>query len=216
MGRREPTEEEREARRAVLLDAAVEAIRRHGPGVSMEDLARAAGVTKPILYRNFGHRDGLTTALATRFARGLEETLVAAMATGSPPRETLAKTIDAYLAFVERDPEVYRFLVRRLVVNEQTASDVSVGNFLRQVSNQVAVVLGEQLRAANADSGGAEALAHGLVGMVHAAGDWWLDRQTMPRATLVDYLVRLLTGGFAGLGLAPGGPSAIPRIGAQP
>lgn len=215
MGRREPTEEEREARRSVLLDAAVEAIRRHGSAVSMEDLARAAGVTKPILYRNFGHRDGLTTALAARFAGGLEESLLSAMATGNPG-ETLAKTIDAYLAFVERDPEVYRFLVRRLVVNEQTGSDVSVGNFLRQVANQVAVVLGEQMRAANADSGGAEPLAHGIVGMVHAAGDWWLDRQTMPRATLVDYLVRLLTGGFAGLGLAPERPSAIPRIGANP
>lgn len=215
MGRPEPTEEERQARRAGLLDAAVEAIRRQGPDVSMEDLAKAAGVTKPILYRNFGHRDGLTTALAARFAHGLQETLVSAMAAGNPPGETLVKTIDAYLAFVERDPEVYRFLVRRLIVNEQTSSDHSVGNFLRQVSNQVALVLGEQLRAAGADSGGAEPLAHGLVGMVHAAGDWWLERQTMPRATLVDYLVRLLVGGFTGLGLAPDGPPPTPLTGAS-
>src|SRR5688500_9195408 len=170
MGRPEKTEEERQARRDELLDAAVDAIRRHGPQVSMEDLARAAGVTKPILYRHFGHRDGLTTALATRFALGLEETLTTAMSTGSDPRETLAKTIDAYLAFVERDPEVYQFLVRRLVATD-TDSDLTVGNFLRQVGNQVALVLGEQLRAANLDSGGAEPLAHGIVGMVHAAGD---------------------------------------------
>ena len=207
MGRPEPTNEEREARRAVLLDAAVEAIRRHGPDVSMEDLAKAAGVTKPILYRHFGHRDGLTTALAARFAEGLQQTLLAAMAAGNRPGETLVKTIDAYLEFVERDPEVYRFLVRRLLANEQTASDLSVGNFLRQVSNQVAVVLGEQMRAANVDSGGAEPLAHGLVGMVHAAGDWWLERQTMPRATLVGYLYRLLSDGFTGLGLGPDGPT---------
>ena len=202
MGRPEPTEEERKARRTALLDAAVDAIRRHGPDVSMEDLAKAAGVTKPILYRHFGHRDGLTTALATRFADGLEETLTTAMGTGSDPRETLAKTIDAYLAFVERDPEVYRFLVRRLVTNERD-HELTVGNFLRQVGNQVALVLGEQLRAANLDSGGAEPLAHGIVGMVHAAGDWWLERQTLPRATLVEYVVGLLWGGFIGLGLGP-------------
>ncbi|HVF33401.1 MAG TPA: TetR/AcrR family transcriptional regulator [Acidimicrobiales bacterium] len=206
MGRPEPTEDEREARRTALLDAAVGAIRKHGPGVSMEDLAKAAGVTKPILYRHFGHRDGLTTALATRFALGLEESLTTAMAAGNAPRETIEKTIDAYLAFVERDPEVYRFLVRRLLVHEQqraTGGEVTVGNFLRQVGNQVALVLGEQLRAANVDSGGAEPLAHGIVGMVHAAGDWWLDRQTMPRATLVDYVVGLLWGGFIGIGLGP-------------
>ena len=201
MGRPEKTKEERQARRDELLDAAVEAIRRHGPQVSMEDLARAAGVTKPILYRHFDHRDGLTAALATRFADGLQATLVSAMGSGTDPRETLVKTIDAYLSFVERDPEVYRFLVRHLTASDD---ELSVGNFLRQVGNQVAVVVGEQMRAAKVDSGGAEPLAHGIVGMVHAAGDWWLERQTMPRERVVQYVVDLLWGGMAaGLGLPP-------------
>ena len=203
MGRPEKTEEERRARRDELLDAAVDAIRRHGPQVSMEDLARAAGVTKPILYRHFGHRDGLTAALATRFADGLQATLLEAMGAGTDPRETLVKTIDAYLSFVERDPEVYRFLVRHLAANPDDGDDpLTVGNFLRQVGNQVAVVVGEQMRAAKVDSGGAEPLAHGIVGMVHAAGDWWLERQTMPKERVVQYVVDLLWGGMAtGLGL---------------
>ena len=169
----------------------------------MEDLARSAGVTKPILYRHFGHRDGLTAALATRFADGLQTTLLAAMGSGTDARETLVKTIDAYLEFVERDPEVYRVLVRKLIASPP-GDDLSVGNFLRQVGSQVALVLGEQLRAAGLDSGGAEPLAHGMVGMVHAAGDWWLERRTMPRARLVDYIVGVLWGGLAGIGLATG------------
>ena len=202
MGRPEKTEEERRARRDELLDAAVDAIRRHGPHVSMEDLARQAGVTKPILYRNFGHRDGLTAALATRFADGLQHTLITAMGSGTDARETLVKTIDAYLSFVERDPEVYRFLVRHLTASPDGDEELSVGNFLRQVGNQVAVVVGEQMRAAKVDSGGAEPLAHGIVGMVHAAGDWWLERQTMPKERVVQYVVDLLWGGMAaGLGL---------------
>jgi AcrR family transcriptional regulator len=206
MGRREPTEEEKRARRDELLDAAVEAIRRIGPAVSMEDLAKQAGVTKPILYRHFGHRDGLTAALATRFADGLQATLQSAMVTTTEPRDTLVKTIDAYLAFVERDPEVYRFLVRYLTTNPPEDGDLTVGNFLRQVGNQVAVVIGEQMRAAKVDSGGAEPLAHGIVGMVHAAGDWWLERQTMPRERVVQYLVDLLWGGMeTGLGTRLGG-----------
>ena len=210
MGRPEKTEEERQARRDELLDAAVEAIRRHGPQVSMEDLARAAGVTKPILYRHFGHRDGLTAALGTRFAEGLQATLQSAMAGGNGARETLVKTIDAYLAFVERDPEVYRFLVRHLTATPPD-DELSVGNFLRQVGNQVAVVVGEQMRAAKVDSGGAEPLAHGIVGMVHAAGDWWLERQTMPRERVVQYVVDLLWGGMAtGLGLTEQYPKGTP------
>lgn len=166
----------------------------------MEDLAKAAGVTKPILYRHFGHRDGLTAALATRFAEGLQTTLASALVAGNAPRETLEKTIDAYLEFVERDPEIYRFLVQHLIASHPD-DELSVGNFLRQVSTQVALVLGDQLRAANLDSGGAEPLAHGIVGMVHAAGDWWLDRQTMSRAQVGAYVSGLLWSGMAGLGL---------------
>lgn len=204
MGRPEPTDQEREARREVLLDAAVEAIRRHGPRVSMEELGRAAGVTKPILYRHFGHRDGLTTALATRFVGRLQSTLEASMTIGGSPRDRLEATIDAYLAFVESDPEVYRFLVARLPA-AAPGSELSVGNFLAQVGDQVAVILGEQLRAAGLDSGGAEPMAHGIVGMVHSAGDWWLDRRTMPRGRVVHYVANLLWGGMVGMGLAADG-----------
>ena len=100
--------------------------------------------------------------LGTRFADGLQATLLSAMGSGTDPREMLVKTIDAYLSFVERDPEVYRFLVRHLTASPENGSDeLSVGNFLRQVGNQVAVVVGEQMRAARVDSGGAEPLAHG-------------------------------------------------------
>jgi AcrR family transcriptional regulator len=203
MARTHPSTEEREARRDELLDAAVAAIRAHGPTVSMEELARAAGVTKPILYRHFGHRDGMIAALATRFALALQTTLQEALEAGGEPRQTLAATIDAYLSFVERDPEVYRFLVERLI-SEPADKEVSLGNFISQVGNQVALVLGEQLRGAGLDSGGAEPFAHGIVGMVHAAGDWWLDRRTMPRARLVEYLTTLLWGGLGGMGLGGG------------
>lgn len=190
----------RALRRASLLDAAVDAIRARGAGVSMEELARAAGVTKPILYRHFGDRGGLIAQLGERFATDLEKQLQRALGAGTSPRHTLVATIDAYLAFVEHDPEVYRFLVERLT-GEHADAARQLGNFLRQVGAQIAVVLGEQLRAAGVDSGGAEPLAHGIVGMVHAAGDWWLERRTMPRERLVEYLADLLWRGFSGLGV---------------
>ena len=37
----------------------------------MEQIARAGGITKPILYRHFGDRDGLVNAIAERFAADL-------------------------------------------------------------------------------------------------------------------------------------------------
>ena len=193
--------ERREERRQALLDAATDAVRRHGQAVSMEELAAEAGVTKPILYRHFGDRRGLILALGERFsAQLLTELQTALTARPDDPRQTVVATIDAFLRFVEDDPEVYRFLVQRTTVEQKEAAE-ALDTFLRTVSQQVALVLGEQLRAIGRDSGGAEPLAHGIVGMVYAAGDWWLERQTMTRQTLVDYLATLLWGGLEGLGL---------------
>src|SRR5436853_6569415 len=101
----------RAARRSELLDAASAAIRRDGAGVSMEALAAEAGVTKPILYKHFGDRDGLVAALAERFGGDLVAELEANLARDLPPEQLLRSTVDAYLAFIERDPHVYRFLV---------------------------------------------------------------------------------------------------------
>jgi AcrR family transcriptional regulator len=184
-----------------LLDAASEAIRRHGAAVSMTQIAAQAGITKPILYRHFRDRDGLVSALADRFTESLMGELQAALQSGTDPRVLIVRTVDAYVAFIERDPDIYRFLVRHV------AADTDLIGFMRQVGQQVAVVVGEQLRAAGRDSGGAEPIAHGIVGMVHAAGDWWLDNATMPRARLVEYLADVLWTGVAGFVLSESGVS---------
>ena len=170
----------KEARREELLEAAIRAIRRDGAELSMEQLAAEAGVTKPILYRHFGDRSGLSAALGKHFSTALLTELESALQTEGEPRDVIVATIDAYISFIERDPHMYRFLVQRVATDLVGAA--SIEGFMRQVATSVALVLGEQLRQAGADSGGAEPIAHGIVGMVHAAGEWWLERQTMPRA----------------------------------
>jgi AcrR family transcriptional regulator len=186
----------RAARRGELLEAAVRAIRRAGPGVSMDVIAAEAGVTKPILYRHFGDRVGLASALAEQFGAALVAELDEALTQAVPPEELLRATIDAYLAFVERDPQLYSFLIGRL--GAPVATDAANG-LVTQVGQRVAVVLGEQLRNLGLDSGPAEPWAFGIVGMVHLSGDWWLERRTMTRARLVDDLTTLLWGGLGGL-----------------
>lgn len=186
----------REARRAELLEAAVRAIRRVGPNVSMDAIAAEAGVTKPIIYRHFGDRVGLANALAEEFGAQLVAELDAALSQQVPPDQLLAATIDAYLAFVERDPQLYSFLVGRLGAPVGTEA---ANGLVAQVGQRVALVLGEQLRALGVDSGPAEPWAFGIVGLVHLAGDWWLERRTVTRARLVQDLTTLLWNGLGSL-----------------
>lgn len=181
-------------RREALLDAAARTIRERGAGVSMDDIAAEAAITKPILYRHFGDRRGLTAALGERFAAELDERLRAVLTAPGPPRDILARTIDTYLGVIEEDTNLYWFLLHASGGGEA----VSLSAFVRQIGQQVAFVLGEQLRANGLDSGAAEPWAYGIVGMVHQAGDWWIEHRSMPRSRLVEYLTSLLWSGLFG------------------
>lgn len=188
----------RAARRLELLDAADRVVRRDGPAASMDRIAAEAGIAKPILYRYFGDKGGLYQALAERYVATVVEELRRAWENRTDPRSLIAATIDSYLAFIEREQEAYRFLMHR-AVPERPEAQATVGEFIHQVANEVALVLGEELRRFGLDSGAAEPWAHGIVGMVQLAGDRWLEHRTMPRETLVEYLVTLLWSGFSGL-----------------
>lgn len=185
-------------RRAEFLDATVSLIRREGAMVSMEAIAREAGVTKPILYRLFGDRDGLLQALGERLAKDVMDQILATIAraeedAATAPRAALRTAIEAYIELIDRDPEVYRFLTER-----STAGAPGRG-LASEVARGVTLVLGERIRAEKGDSGAAEPWAFGLVGMIHLASDWWVQNRTMPRERLVDYLVDLLWDGFGGM-----------------
>jgi AcrR family transcriptional regulator len=188
------TEGRRAERRQQLLDAAVDAIREIGPAATMEQLAKAGGVTKPILYRHFGDRDGLIRAIAARFSRDLLTSVTTPLTADVDARDLLRSTIDGYVAFIERDPNLYRFMMQQ--PPERTDGIAAMGSLIDLIARQVAQVAGERLRAAGRDSGAAVPWAYGIIGLVHQAGDWWVDDQTMSRDTLVDYLVSLLWDGL--------------------
>ena len=73
----------RERRREELLDVADRVIQRHGTGVSMDEIASEAGITKPVLYRHFGDKDGLYEALTQRYVDELTAVLRPAAETAS-------------------------------------------------------------------------------------------------------------------------------------
>ena len=175
-----------------LLDAAVDAIRARGPGVTMEQIARAGDVTKPILYRHFGDKGGLYAALAERYTGVLLARLQAALEAGRDRRDRVSRTVEAYLAAIEREPQVYRFLVH----SDDPASS-QVRSFVRRLSAQLAVGIGQELAV---PASRADAWGHGIVGMVQAAGDWWLEAgpadERLPREQLVQELTDLLFGAY--------------------
>ena len=185
--------ERRAARREVLLMAAMDAIRRLGPDASMDSMAAEAGITKPILYRYFGDREGLITAVAHSFAENLIVRLEEALATDAPAAERTRRAIDSYVAFIEEDPALYGFFA-----NHASVGGPAVRSVVDKVAAAVARSLGEEMRSVGVDSAPAETWAYGIVGMVHMAGARWATNQTIPRHRLIEYLTDLTRFGLEG------------------
>lgn len=185
----------RATRRADLVQAAIRAVRRGGAAVSVADIAAAAGVTKPVLYRFFADRAELQTAVGEWAAAVLLVRVGDALGQQRPAAEQTRAVIDVVLRCVEQDPQLWRFVTHR---SPRSVDDQVVGNVRARIAQLLATQLGGELRRRGQDSGGAEVWAHGLVGMVHSTAEWWLQHHSTPRADLVDGLAALAWTGIGG------------------
>lgn len=209
------TEQQRSAdrRRRELLEAADRVVLRDGPGASMNAIAAEAGITKPILYRHFGDKGGLYAALAKRHTDALLDSLRAALDAPAGRRERVEHTLDTYLAAIEARPQVYRFLMHPsdgAPSGDQGGEGFEVGRhsapLLRRMGEDLAEVIEERLDLGPGGHQLARVWGHGIVGMMHAAGDWWLGERPCSRAELVRSLADLLWGRLAAVGDRAGGP----------
>jgi AcrR family transcriptional regulator len=102
-----------ERRRPQVLDAALELFLERGyEGTSMDSVARAAGVTKPVVYACFAGKDELFRALLRREEERILAEIQAAFAASdlSDPQATLIEGFTGFLRAVAASPEVYRLI----------------------------------------------------------------------------------------------------------
>ena len=186
----------RTQRRATMVQAAMDAVRTHGPGVSVAEIAAAAGITKPVLYRHFADRADLQRAVGREAAALLLARMTPTLSTNGDPREVVRAMVDAFLGGIEDEPELWRFVVHHPV--ERAPGAEIVDDARAEIATMLTAVLAEQLRRAGRDTDRAAAVwAQGLVGMVQSAGDWWLERRPMSRAELTDHLTAIIWSGLS-------------------
>jgi AcrR family transcriptional regulator len=195
-------DEHRRTRREQLVDAALAAVGRYGARVGMDEIAATAGTSKTVVYRHFTDRGELHTAVCTRVAEQLTGTLRAAMQSSEHPRGMLAAAIEAYLAFLEADPEVYRFVVHQQPATPADGDPITTLSDL--VGDQAAAVVAAALERLGADVTPAAPWGHGVVGMVRSAADWWLRAERpMLRSDLAAHLTDLAWAGLSGVVTTP-------------
>ena len=183
-------------RREQLIAIARRAFAERGfDGVSVEEIAARAAVSKPVVYEHFGGKEGLYAVVVDREVQELLGTMREAL-TATSQRMLLEQATFALLDYVEASSDGFRILVR------DSPPGSGIGRYVSIISDTVTRVegiLGDQFAARGFDPKVAPLYAQMLVGMVSTTGQWWLDVRTPAKDVVAAHLVNLAWNGLANL-----------------
>jgi AcrR family transcriptional regulator len=185
-------------RREQLLQVARTVFSRRGfHTVTMEDVAREAGVTKPILYDHFPSKRDLYRGLLEADLAALKDRIHAALESSTGNRERIRASFQAYFDFVDEEGEGFRLLMQEASGAEGEFREL-IARFRVGVLAEVTEVILRESRG-NLDRDEAEDVALGLIGMAEMVAQHEPGRSKDERRRTVDTLVRLAWRGITGL-----------------
>lgn len=174
-------------RRQQLLDVALEVFGERGfHPTSMNDVAEAAGVTKPVLYQHFGSKRDLYREVLTDVGAHLLDEITKATAAARSPHEQVELGFIAYFRFVAANEAAYRVLfgggTRR---DEEFAAQVA------KVEGAIAEAIATLIDVEGLDGAQRRQLAHGLVGLAEGTSRLWMSEGASQPA---EEMARLVAG----------------------
>jgi AcrR family transcriptional regulator len=182
-------------RRAQLLEVACRLFAHDGyTGASMEAIAEAAGVTKPVLYQHFPSKHALYTDLLTIELGRLEMAFEDAIEHAEDNAARLRQGFGAYVDFVAVHEDAFRVLFTSSLGREDAFRE-RVARFRDWIAGRITAIIQAE---AGLPETRARALAAAMVGMAEGAATWWLaESRPLPAADLADELAGLAWKGFA-------------------
>lgn len=195
-GRKRRWHQHKVERRNELVDGTIEAIRRHGRFLSMDEIAAEIGVSKTVLYRYFVDKNDLTTAVMMRFTQTtLIPNMIAALSADMDGFELTREIIRVYVETVAAQPEPYRFVM----ANSSASKSKVIADSERIIARMLAVMLRRRMQEAGMDTGGVEPWAYLIVGGVQLATHSWMSDPRMSSDELIDYLTMLSWSALCGI-----------------
>jgi AcrR family transcriptional regulator len=162
-----------EQRRQQLFSVALELFARRGyRATTMDDIADAAGVTKPLLYQHFSSKRALYLELADAIAKDLLTAISKAVMRADGPRQQVELGFAAFFRLV-----VNREAEFRLLYGRDHADDHELGRARRLVEDAIAEAI-DPLIDAGLDADHRRLLAYGIVGMAEGASRRFMAERT--------------------------------------
>jgi AcrR family transcriptional regulator len=171
---------------------------------SIEEIARQAGVSKPIVYEHFGSKEGLHAAVVDRELDTLVARVIKPISEGAP-RERFEGAVLAFLAYVKDEPEGFAVLTRDSPTGHGRPGLTRV---IGDTAERVGDVFAASFKSAGFNPRAAPIYANALVGMVTQVGQWWAAGGHGVSIELVAKHVAAL--GWMGMRHLPKDPGLLP------
>jgi AcrR family transcriptional regulator len=192
-----------EVRRQEMLDAARSVFADRGyQRASMDEIARSAGITKPMLYVHFDSKEGLFAAVAEAAGNELRERLEAVgLEAGIDPAERLWRGLLEVFDFVDQHREGWSVLyplgdVPQGPIGAGAArARAATGALLAELFVHAAREEGIGPQAA----GQLDAIGHAVTAATIAGASWWLHHPEEPKEIQALRLMNLLWMGLGDL-----------------
>lgn len=157
-------------RRDQLLAVALDVFASQGfHATSMNDIAAAAGVTKPVLYQHFPSKRGLYLELLGDVGDRLMVAIGKATAEAGTPHKQVERGFQAYFHFVAEERTSFV-----LLFGSGARRDEEFAAAVRSVERTIAEAIAT-LIAADIDPAHRRNLAFGLVGLAEGTSRHWVD-----------------------------------------
>jgi AcrR family transcriptional regulator len=189
----------RAVRERQMLDAAVAVFARRGfRAASMDEIAVAAGVSKPLVYLYLNSKDQLFAACVRREAEGLAAAVRAAVELGAAPDRQLWTGLLGFFEYTAAHPDGWTLLYGQARSSGAPAAE-EVAAMRVEIIDFVTALIGAAARDADCDPALAErevsALAHALVGAAESLAGWGPSERSGRESA-----VTLMNFAWAGLG----------------
>jgi AcrR family transcriptional regulator len=165
-------------------------------GTSLEEVARAAGITRAVVYDHFGSKAALHCHLLELHTEQLLDSVSRSAATSAPTEERMRAGLDAFFGFVEQDPFAWRMIFRDPPLDPEVAEVHR--QFQRRASESIALLL-RSGHVADRDTQYFEMLAEGFKWATNGLAAWWYEHRDVPREHLVAMTMDLVWVGFGRL-----------------
>ena len=159
-----------DVRRQQLLDVALRLFGARGfEATTMDDIAEAAGVTKPLLYQHFASKRALYLELLDGVAQALLEAIGKAVAVAEGPRQEVEGGFAAYFHLVATQADAFS-----LLFGSDVPDDAELSRAVRHVEDMLAEAI-DELIDAGLDRDHRRLLAYAVVGMAEGASRYFLS-----------------------------------------